>query len=143
MSHADKALLALTDKGAMRMDALKKATKCGFISTVVRQLEGAGKVKVEGKHNAIVYLPGQDITKLKDGAPPQADKPAKKKRKNAGKAKRKSPRKRDAAADEEFIPGLTADGGMVAINKGDAPPIVFSPEQTEKIATLLFAHFDA
>jgi len=137
MSHADKTIVHLTDNGPTRMTPLGKAVKCAFISQVVRKLKESGKVKVEGNRNGIVYLPGQDITKLQADSAPVARKAKKAK---GGKAKRSPAKRLKADTVEDFIAAFTADARLVLIDGEQRT--VFTPAKTEKIATLLFAHFN-
>lgn len=68
----------------------------------------------------------------------------------AKKPGRKAGKKRQArepaeilrlAIDQEFIPALTVDHGLVLVSRGMSPPQFYSPEQTIAIATLLAANF--
>lgn len=143
MSHAEKVLEVLKDKGPMRVRALAKVTKCAFVDQIVRKLRGEKKVEVEGKRNAIVHLPGQDVQNFKDAedAPAgggKAKKKGKKKKANGGRRAARRPVERNA--EPAFIAAVTADTTLVLIGKGPEP-LVFTVEQTEKIATLMFAQF--
>lgn len=111
---------------------------CGYH---LRAMSAAGELKAQGKSNSRVYaLPDQEFPAA--GAPPQAQKPKKKKKAGKrGKAKKARATLTRTTAPE-FIPGLTADGGLVIVGHADAP-LTFNPEHTSKLADLLLAHFEA
>lgn len=90
--------------------------------------------------NQILALPDQKLDG--EAAPPQRrGAPAKKSSSRRKPAKRKARAARPAVElSAEFIPAFTADSRLVLLNGG--APQIFSPQQTERIATLLGNYFE-
>lgn len=143
MSYADKVLVALKDKGPMRMQDLGAFIKCKPISTVCRKLEAEKKLQISvEKRNAMVALPEQKMPEeTPASSKPRAGKSRKKGKKKANRGRRAARRPVERNAEPAFIAAVTADTTLVLIGKGPEP-LVFTVEQTEKIATLMFAHFN-
>jgi hypothetical protein len=103
---------------------------------VAKELKAAGVTK-----SRRIALPDQKIYETTTRSAPKKSKraPAKKPKKSRKKSPARAP---NAAAEPEVLPAFTADDRLVLV-RGAQPPLIFSPADTQAIATLLCSHFEA
>lgn len=110
-------------------------------SALQYHLKGMPDLKYAGNRlNRVVALPDQKIDDSGD-TPPQKRQAKARKGHRAKKRDAPTPPARPAAAPA-FIPAFTSDDRLVIV-QGAEPAQIYSPEQTEGIATLLANYFKA
>lgn len=110
------------------------------LSHHVRAMLKDGELKAAGRTmDRVIALPDQKIEGTKS-APPQRRPARKKKSKLRKGAAPSTPQPKPKPADD-FIPAFTADARLVIVN-GSTPPQIFTPQQTERMATLLASYFE-
>lgn len=115
----------------------------GFRTGIKAALKGGTAIAQGKTAGRRIALPGMKF----DEAPAQAKKtkaPKHHKAKAGHKKKRRAPARRaERTAEvttERFIPTVDVASRLVIVNGGE--PLIFSDEQTEAIASLLFQHYD-
>lgn len=116
--------------GIIARELGEESSKVGYH---IRAMEADKSLIAAGKGRGRIYgLPDQKLDGERS-APPQ-----KHKQKKHRKAKH-APRRTAPPARATFIAAVDADSRLVLINGSE--PQIFSEEQTEAIATLLFQHY--
>lgn len=153
---------SLNTKIKVKIRAALKGQTTGLIASEIRERAGIKdnvacnvalrQMKVSGELTAHLgdtphktrYSVNTEYASAETESTPTKRKTAKKKpgRKPGKKRAARTPAAPEPSAiDQEFVPALTVDHGLVLVTKGMHPPKFFSPEETVAIATLLGANF--
>lgn len=112
------------------------------LATPLKAMLDAGAVKATGvTKSRRIALPDQKFESTRSAPPQQRRKQHKRRRHGKAKRPQRAPRTTRPAATERFIPAMDAENGLVIVNGGE--PVIFTPAQTQDIATLLLQHFKA
>lgn len=140
----DKITAALTKLGPVSPGELADHLSVGSskLGYHIKVMLDAGTLKASGSTgNRRIALPDQKLDPA--STPPQRRKKATKAK---AKPKRAAPKARApqpaAAPAGDFLTAITADCRLVLFNPGSAKPLVLTEDQTERVAELMYAHFE-